>query len=242
MGKNYNSSRLVNGLFVDASGNVAIGNTSPNYKLDISTSASSAVFAATSTYTWTGGYLDHSAFLAPNMTGGAVSIAIGKSASTYNVGKIVFNYAGSGSSSNSIGLGFYDADNKLIVRADGRIGLSVTPSGWGGVGSAIQFLVYGSISTGDDGWRAFTTVGFNMYNSSGWTPKYIISNSYATAYRQRDGAHEFFTAGNGTADATISFTQAVTFLANGNVGIGLTSPGYKLEVWNGAAVGFLLGC
>lgn len=35
MGKNYNSSRLVNGLFVDASGNVAIGNTSPSGILDV---------------------------------------------------------------------------------------------------------------------------------------------------------------------------------------------------------------
>jgi len=217
---------------ITSAGKVGIGQTSPSYILDVSTSNSNSVFAATTTFTHTGGYLDHSAFLAPNMTGGALSVSFGKSASNYNTGKFVFNYAGNNSTSNSIGLGFYNADNLLVVKGDGRIGLSVTPSGWGGVGSAIQFPVYGSISTGDDGWRAFTTIGFNMYNSTGWTPKYIISNSYATAYRQRDGAHEFFTAGNGTADATISFTQAVTFLANGNVGIGLTSPGHKLEIWN----------
>ena len=216
-------------------GRVGIGTTSPAFTLDVNTSNNNSVFAATTTFTHTGGYLDHSTFLAPNMTGGALSVSFGKSASNYNTGKIVFNYAGNNSTSNSVGLGFYNADNLLVVRADGRIGLSVTPSAWGGVGSAIQFPVYGSISTGDDGFRAFTVVGFNMYNSTGWTPRYIISNSVATAYRQRDGAHEFFTAGNGTAGNTISFTQAMTILSNGNVGIGLTSPGYKLEVWNGAA-------
>lgn len=35
MGKNYNSSRLVNGLSVDSNGNVGINTTSPSYKLDV---------------------------------------------------------------------------------------------------------------------------------------------------------------------------------------------------------------
>lgn len=132
-------------LMINSSGNVGIGTGSPGYRLDVSTSASGAVFAATSTYTWTGGYLDHSAFLAPNITGGAVSLAIGKSASTFNVGKIVFNYAGSGSSSNSLGLGFYDGDNKLVIVADG----TVRPGSNGTQNLGTSSLRWGTVYTSD---------------------------------------------------------------------------------------------
>lgn len=126
-------------------------------------------------------------------------------------------------SGGSVPMAFYTNDTERFrITSNGYFGIGVNnPSGWGS-SSAIQFASYGSISTGDDGARAFTVVGFNMYNSGGWTPRYIISGSVASAYRQRDGAHEFYYAGSGTAGNTISFSRVV---AIGSGGVTLTYDG-----------------
>jgi hypothetical protein len=111
-------------LRITSTGLVGIGTSGPNFTLDVNTSSSNSVFAATTSFTHTTGYLDHSTFLAPNMTGGALSVSFGKSATNYNTGKFVFNYAGNNSTSNSVGIGFYNADNILVVRADGNVNIN----------------------------------------------------------------------------------------------------------------------
>ena len=125
MGNTFNTGRLINGLFTDVNGNVGINSSSPAYRLDIQ-NAGVNVFGATNTASWTSGFMNHSYFLAPNMTGGGLSIGFGKSGSTYNIAKIVYNHVGNSNSSNYIGLGFWDADNRLIIRADGFIGVGTT--------------------------------------------------------------------------------------------------------------------
>jgi hypothetical protein len=49
-------------------------------------------------------------------------------------------------------------------------------------------------------------------------------------YGQDDGIHVWYTAPSGTAGNAITFTQAMTILNNGNVGIGTASPQVKLSV------------
>jgi hypothetical protein len=107
-------------------GNVGIGTTSPAAQLEVSSSSSSGIFLASTSNVWTTGFMDHSNFLAPNMTGGSVSVAIGKSASTYNLGKIIYTYGGNSSTTSSLGLGFFDADNKLVIQAGGNVGIGTT--------------------------------------------------------------------------------------------------------------------
>jgi hypothetical protein len=72
----------------------------------------------------------------------------------------------------------------------------------------------------------------NAYNSStGW--KYIYSAA-ATRYDQDTGSHKWFqsTDPTPTAGNAISFTQAMTLDASGNLGIGDTSPAERLVVSN----------
>jgi Chaperone of endosialidase len=98
----------------------------------------------------------------------------------------------------------------------GNIGVGVTPSAWslaGGVGFQVkQASVFGYLNN--------TYVQSNAYFNSSW--KYI-ANDYAQQYIQASGQHQWLTAASGTAGNTISFTQAMTLDASGNLLLGTTS-------------------
>ena len=79
------------------------------------------VSTLTSTNSFASGYNDVVQILAPNQTGGGLSLNIGKSASTRNLGKMAFMYNSSGSQLNKLSFGFFDADGLLNVDAGGRI-------------------------------------------------------------------------------------------------------------------------
>jgi hypothetical protein len=78
----------------------------------------------------------------------------------------------------------------------------------------------------------------NAYYNSGW--KYSANSQYATQYAQRDGQHAFYNApqGGGSSIGTaITWTQAMTLDASGNLGVGTTSPSGRLHVNStGAAI------
>ncbi len=80
------------------------------------------------TETITTGNQDIWNFLAPNQTGGVLSFNIGKSLATYNNAALKFHYIGNNSSSNFLGIGFYDNDNILNIKASGLVGIGLTNS------------------------------------------------------------------------------------------------------------------
>jgi hypothetical protein len=111
----------------------------------------------------------------------------------------------------------------------GNLGLGVTPSA-----STIPTLQFGAnaivTSTNSSYFAANAT--FN----SGW--KYITSSLNATQYQQTNGQHVFYTAGLGTAGNAITFTQAMTLDASGNLLVGsTTSSGERLQVTGTAKMG-----
>jgi hypothetical protein len=112
-----------------------------------------------------------------------------------------------------------------ISGAGGNLGLGVTPSAW--ITPAIQAGSYASVHTNLNlGAAEFMS---NAYRSASTTYNYINTN-YATRYRQYDGAHTWWTAASGTAGNAITFTQAMTLDADGDLGIGTSSPAYKLDI------------
>ena len=72
------------------------------------------------------GFKNFARFTMPNLTGGALSLGFGKEAANYNLGKLVFNYSGDGSTENSVGLGFWGNDNVLVAKGNGKVGIGTS--------------------------------------------------------------------------------------------------------------------
>lgn len=104
----------------------------------------------------------------------------------------------------------------------GNLGLGVTPLARNGNLGFIDFQGFGEIGGG----LYMATVGLNIstnaYINSGY--RYKTSGFAAAQYSQTgDGRHLWSTAPSGTAGQPISFTQAMTLDASGNLLVGTTS-------------------
>jgi len=105
----------------------------------------------------------------------------------------------------------------------------VTPSAWGVSQKAIQIKTFASFY--DDEYNGTAVIGYNMYQSANSTFNYNFTGIAASRYVQGAGQHQWFiSTGTPVKDAAISFTQAMTLDASGNLGIGTTSPANKLEI------------
>ncbi|NBU34815.1 hypothetical protein EBS40_09420, partial [bacterium] len=137
-----------------------------------------------------------------------------------------FNVNGSGK-----GIIQINATDVLTLDSSGNLGLGVTPSAWdttifrtlqigGGAGSA-------SVSGRTDGANN-VQIGVNYYYGS--AALRYVANGTASYYNQQNGAHSWYTAASGTAGNAITFSQVMTLDASGNLGVGTTTPGAKLDV------------
>jgi len=131
-------------------------------------------------------------------------------------------YIGYNSSSQ---MQFFTNDTlRATLDASGNLGLGVTPSAWMSGSTALQ-VVRGGLWHDGSGYIAMFNNAY--YDGSNW--RYIASTT-ASNYAQVNGNHQWFQAPSGTAGNAISFTQAMTLDASGNLGLGTTSPSYKLDV------------
>jgi hypothetical protein len=212
-----------NQFYKDASGNVGIGTTSPGYKFDVQNTYATAWSANTSN--------PQINILNNSQTANSTSLLLFSSFysdATYTGVKV-----------GSVATGSYSADfiianrnvgtfqENLRLTASGNLGLGVTPSAWGSNYKAFESagnaaaVVAGANVNG-------VTVSSNTYNNNtNWLYK---TTGAAARYSVNTGVHQWFNAPSGTAGAAISFTQAMTLDASGNLGIGTTSPIYKLDV------------
>jgi hypothetical protein len=110
----------------------------------------------------------------------------------------------------------------------GNMGLGVTPSAWGSTRKAFQVGTGASLIGSSTG-TSFSEQGANVYLNSGSSEIYI-GTDFASKYRQANSVHSWYQAASGTAGNAISFTQAMTLDASGNLGIGTSSPSARLSV------------
>ena len=107
---------------------------------------------------------------------------------------------------------------RMRLDSSGNLGLGVTPSAWS-IGKAFEVGYVGSgIFTPA---ATITNIINNTYYSSG---AYRYATTAAAAYfGVNAGAFQWFTAPSGTAGNAITFTQAMTLDASGNLLVGITS-------------------
>ena len=111
---------------------------------------------------------------------------------------------------------------KMHISSAGNVGIGVVPEAWNGL-TALQINSQASVSADSSSIQ----LGANCYYNSGW--KYI-NTAVATNYYQDSGAHVWRTAASGTADAAISWSEAMRISSDGSVGINDSSPDGKLNV------------
>jgi len=114
---------------------------------------------------------------------------------------------------------YTSGSERMRIDSSGNLGLGVTPSAWSasGAGGPILQIQNGAF------FGSTTTTGVlkNAYYNAGF--KYISTN-YASWYEQVNGQHAWYNAPSGTAGNAITFTQAMTLDASGNLLVGQTSP------------------
>lgn len=150
-----------------------------------------------------------------------------------NVGQIVAAsngnlYFGTQTGSGTVYIGNTANASALALDSAGNLGLGVTPSAWG-TGGNIQLSTL--TFAGND-----YSIGSNYYQNSGNKYK---SNGPAALYSFYNGAHAWYNAPSGTAGTAISFTQALTLSAVGNLLLGgtsdPTSAAKAIVIYNGTA-------
>ena len=163
---------------------------------------------------------------------------------TYTDGTVIDYTTGLGriSVGTSDGLAFYNGGvgSTEVARFDasGNFGLGVTPSGWSGF-KAFEFGAGNAIMSSSSGYGQAYYLNNAYYNGSA----YIYKNTQAAVmYQQNQGTHQWFNATSGTAGSAISFTQAMTLDASGNLLVGTTSVGslqsnYSVTLGSGSYAG-----
>jgi hypothetical protein len=124
----------------------------------------------------------------------------------------------------------------MRLNASGNLGLGVTPSAWLNT-RAFDIGTFGAVSC-DTATSGVLSLAYNAYAEGASTWKY--KGAGAAGLYQQTEAHKWFTAASGTAGNTISFTQAMTLDASGQLALGTstasTTLGRNITI-NGANAG-----
>jgi hypothetical protein len=146
----------VNALVVDSTGNVGIGTTAPTVPLHVS----SSITVSNAGTNW-GTLLN---LLAPSLsTTNTVQLRVGVAESAYNTGEIRFYYAGSGSTSNRLDLGFYGTSPLVTILGSGNVGIGTTAP-------EVKLDVNGAIKSLTTDYNYYYVIDLSSYSTSTWYP------------------------------------------------------------------------
>jgi hypothetical protein len=209
------TSTIGNSVIQESSNKIGIGIT-PVYTLDVLQSGATTAVNSFSMARITGGNATANdlTLIGPNTS--QVRIKFGDTDDS-SVGEVGYNHSTNTMRFNTNG------SQKMTLDASGNLGLGVTPSAW------------------DSAYRVLQNTGGSLIGASGelqlWqnaffngTSSIYIASSTATRYNMTSGQHIWYNAPSGTAGNAITFTQAMTLNASGNLSIGNTNNTFKLDV------------
>jgi hypothetical protein len=224
----------VEAMRINSSGNVGIGTATPTVRFTVGAYVNAGINGTAGIYgsnlvaANTAGILTIGATdaLAADIGGSIGFTANAGAISGYPTGSIAGRRENATSGNYASYMQFTTASSaggvaeRMRLDSAGNLGLGVTPRAWAGSFNTMQLGIGGSIY-GRTVTPTQITVGANAFFDSNF--KYV-GTGQATLYGQSDGAHSWSTAPSGTAGNAITFTQAMTLTAAGNLGIGTTTP------------------
>ncbi len=251
MSKNTSLSALINYISADSSGKIGVGTTSPSAALDVvsvirATNSATSGFASAnlqlaahngSAVTVSGSIFQTSSTFAyqqilanqTNIYGSAANgmrlataaapivFSTGNSDADFSVTRMIITSGG------NVGIGTTTANNLLSVRGNADFGASAFSnpilSQYGSLTFPRGQIMFSNTNTQNQ-----LYIATNAYSSSAGVFAYRNSSQPATYVGQDNGVISFGVAGNGTADASISWTTAMAIINSGNVGIGTANP------------------
>lgn len=114
---------------------------------------------------------------------------------------------------------FINASSTSTFDSAGSLGLGITPSA-STLFKTMELGTVGNIIAGRSG-SSTLAMGANWIYNSGF--KYA-NNGLAAQYEMTGGVHYWYNAASGTAGNAVTFTQAMTLDASGQLAVGATSP------------------
>ena len=108
------------------------------------------------------------------------------------------------------------ATTAVLIDNAQNVGVGVTPSAWNSIFKSLDVGATASFVGSSGGANVFNNA---YYNGTDYIYK---TTAAATRYLQSSGAHQWFNAPSGTAGNAITFTQAMTLDASGNLLVGTT--------------------
>jgi hypothetical protein len=203
-----NAIAFTQAMTLDASGNLGVGTASPTLytgftTLDIDNATNGGLLNIKKNGT-TIGYL--------NGASGMLVLA--------NANKLTLSATGA----NFIEL-VTNGSERARIDANGNFGLGVSPqAGWQSTQKV--FEIVGASTAQIVAYVNGINIGSNYYVNSAGNSIYSFTGQSSARYTQTTtGIHHWSTAPSGTAGNTITFTQAMTLDASGNLGIGTATVG-----------------
>jgi hypothetical protein len=125
---------------------------------------------------------------------------------------------------------------RMVIDSSGNLGLGVTPSAWFSSTKVLEIGSNGaSVFSFTGGVGAVILTSNAYYSATGWR---YASTGVATNYDTGEGKYRWNIAASGTAGNAITFTQAMTLDADGDLGIGVTSPSQRLHLDKAVSGGY----
>lgn len=198
---------------------VGIGTFNPIGKLHIvhtssgSVSSNNAIYVTDNTTAASTRFMN---LFAPSLTASTAAtagahIVLGVNEDAYNFGYIKFVYTGLSSISNAIRFGFANSDNLVSILGNGNVGVGTTAPK-----SKLSVFAYSS-----------STPTLGALGNSG-TAEIGAAGSYGTYFWTTGTGKGYIQQGR--SDGTATAYDLILQMLGGNVGIGISSPGHKLQV------------